>query len=102
MRAWHHVHQPDRLTDTIDFLKQARWELREWRRVELTPTSFSLFDVNGDFLRIDGIGYDDAEVVTLLRAVNAAYDPETLQTPSSMPKEYFTGRRHPWANDRAM
>ena len=44
-----------------------------------------------------------ADVVPLLRAVNAAYNPDTIHTPP--PGEYRelnTGRRHRWAEDRVM
>jgi hypothetical protein len=38
-----------------------------------------------------------------LRAVNTAFDPATIHEPTEAEyKEFFTGRRHTWAEDRVM
>jgi hypothetical protein len=62
-----------------------------------------IIDVNGDYFELRGVGYPDAEVAVLLRAINAAFDPETINQP--VPGEYrevLTGKCHPWAHDRVM
>jgi hypothetical protein len=62
-----------------------------------------IFDINGDCFEVRGIGYADADVVALLRAVNAAFDPATIhQAPPGEYREVATGRRHAWAEDRVM
>ena len=48
-------------------------------------------------------GYPDGEIVPLLRAVNTAFDPATIHEATTLEyKEFKTGRRHPWAEDRVM
>jgi hypothetical protein len=62
-----------------------------------------VYDVNKDFFEIRGVGYTDESIVPVLRAINTAFKPETIHTPTSQQyKEFKTGRRHPWAVDRVM
>lgn len=97
------IHQHQQLPDTLEFLKRARWELRELRKVRVWPDHFHLIDINGDYFEIQGVGYPDADIRPLLQAVNAAFDPQTIHTPTPQPfKEFLTGRRYTWAQDRVM
>jgi hypothetical protein len=42
-------------------------------------------------------------VVPLLRSINTAFDPQKIHEPIEREyKEFDTGRRHPWAEDRVM
>ena len=51
----------------------------------------------------DVIGYADADIIPLLRNINTAFDPQKIHEPTdSEYKEFDTGRRHPWAEDRVM
>lgn len=85
------------------FLKRIRAELRTIRRVRLWTDRFRVYDVNGDCFEIQGIGYPDANIVTILDAVNTVYKPESIHTPTDDDfKEFKTGRRYPWAADRVM
>jgi hypothetical protein len=87
----------------LEFLKRTRWELRALRKVHVFRDRVRVFDVNEDYFEVRGIGYADADVVALLRAVNTAFDPHTIQVPTDAEyKEFFTGRRHAWAEDRVM
>lgn len=87
----------------LEFLKRTRWELRELRYVRVFRDRFQVIDVNKDFFEVRGVGYPDAAIVPLLRAVNTAFDPETVHAPTTAEyKEYATGRRHTWAEDRVM
>lgn len=91
------------LTAALEFLKRTRWELRQLRKVHVFKDRFRIFDVNGDCFEIRGVGYPDADVVPLLRAINTAFDPQTVHTPTEQEyKEFATGRRHTWAEDRVM
>jgi hypothetical protein len=92
------------LTSALEFLKRTRWELRELRKVRVWADRLQVFDVNGDFFELRGVGYPNAEIASLLRAINAAFDPETIQQPppSGEYRELGTGRRHTWAEDRVM
>jgi hypothetical protein len=38
-----------------------------------------------------------------LRSINTAFDPQKIHEPTTQEyKEFDTGRRHPWAEDRVM
>lgn len=91
------------LTPALEFLKRTRWELRSLRKAYVWKDRLQIFDVNGDYFEIRGVGYPDADIVPLLRAINAAFDPATVHDPVEAEyKELLTGRRHPWAEDRVM
>lgn len=87
----------------LEFLKRTRWELRALRKVHVYRDRFQIFDVNGDSFEVRGIGYPDPDIGQLLRAVNTAFDPKTIHEPAvGEYKEFATGRRHAWAEDRVM
>jgi hypothetical protein len=91
------------LVPALEFLKRTRSELRSLRKVKLWCDRLQVFDINGDFFEVRGIGYPDEDVVPLLRAINTAFNPQTVHLPP--PGEYRemdTGRRHTWAEDRVM
>jgi hypothetical protein len=87
----------------LEFLKRTRWELRSLRFVRVWKDKLQIFDINGDYFEIRGVGYADASVASLLTAVNTAFDPLTIHKETHLEfKEFKTGRRHPWAQDRVM
>jgi hypothetical protein len=91
------------LAAALEFLKRTRSELRQLRKARVWRDRVQVIDVNGDFFELRGVGYPDADVVALLRAVNAAFNPETIhQPPPGDYREVATGRRHAWAEDRVM
>lgn len=95
--------RPGDLPASLEFLKRTRWELRTLRKVRVWKDRLQILDVNGDYFEVRGIGYPDADIVPLLRAVNTAFDPLTIHDPINLEyKELLTGRRHPWAEDRVM
>jgi hypothetical protein len=98
-----HEYLPGEIDAALEFLKRTRGELRTLRRVRVWKDRVQVFDVNGDYFEVCGLGYADAEVTRLLQAVNTVFEPETIHRPVERPfKEYKTGRRHPWAEDRVM
>jgi hypothetical protein len=98
-----HEHAADNLTASQEFVKRTRWELRELRMVRVWKDRYQVIDVNKDFFELRGVGYPDADIVPLLRLVNAAFDPATIHDPTEAEyKEFLTGRRFPWAHDRVM
>jgi hypothetical protein len=98
-----HDYASGALADALEFLKRTRWELRSLRFARVWKDRLQIIDVNGDAFEVRGVGYPDADVVPMLRAVNAAYDPATIHDPTDLEyKELATGRRHPWAEDRVM
>ena|SRR5689334_962178 len=98
-----HEYTPGGLEAALEFLKRTRWELRQLRRARVWKDRIQVIDVNKDAFEVRGVGYADADVVPLLRMVNAAFNPETVHEPTDVEfKEFDTGRRHPWAEDRVM
>lgn len=86
-----------------EFLKRARWDLRQLRKVHVHRDRVHIIDVNGDRLEVTNVGYPDAAVVAILTLVNTAFDPETIHNPfDGEYKEFFTGRCRTWAQDRVM
>jgi hypothetical protein len=92
----------------LEFLKRTRSELRMLRKTYVFRDKVQVFDVNGDWFEVSGIGYPDADVVPILDAVNTAFNRETIHKPPDVErpdfeyKEFKTGRRYTWALDRVM
>ena len=98
-----HDYTPGGLDSTLEFLKRTRSELRELRKVRVWKDRLEIFDVNGDRFEICGIGYPDADIVAVLNAVNTNFNPRTVHEPIDLEyKEFLTGRRRAWAEDRVM
>jgi hypothetical protein len=98
-----HDYAPGGLDAALEFLRRTRAELRSLRCVRLWRDRFQVIDVNRDSFEVRGLGYPDADVVPLLRSVNAAFDPATLHEATDAEyKELGAGRRYPWAQDRVM
>ena len=98
-----HDHHPGGLDAALTFLKRTRAELRQLRMVRAGKEVFRVYDVNRDFFEIRGLGYPDADLIPLLKNINAAYNPDTIHEPTDADyKEFKTGRCHPWAYDRVM
>lgn len=92
-----------KINDTLEFLKRTRSELRMLRKVRVFQDHVQVFDVNGDWFEMSGVGYPDADVIPVLDAVNTAFNRETIQKPTEDEyKEFKTGRRYTWAADRVM
>lgn len=101
-RASHDYPTAD-LQAALEFLKRTRFELRELRKVYVWKDKVHIFDINGDIFEIRGIGYPDADIVPLLNNINTAYNPQTIHEPVEVEyKEFKTGRRRAWAEDRVM
>jgi hypothetical protein len=98
-----HLYASGGVDAAIEFLKRTRWELRSLRLVRIWKDRLRVYDINQDSFEIQGIGYGDPDIVPLLRLVNTAFNPQTLHEPTEEEfKEFKTGRRHPWAEDRVM
>ena len=98
-----HDYSSGGLEAALAFVKRTRAELRMLRKVRIWKDRLYIIDVNKDFFEIRGIGYGDVDIVPLLRQVNTAFDPKTIHNPVETEyKEFDTGRRHPWAEDRVM
>ena len=77
--------------------------LRMLRFVRVWPDCFRLYDINGDCFEIRGLGFEHEDIVPVLDHVNTAYKRELIHAPTRREyKEFETGRRRPWAQDRVM
>jgi hypothetical protein len=91
------------LDAAIAFFQRTRAELRTLRLVRVSTDWVRLFDVNGDYFELNGLGYEDADIVPVLKSFDTPFNPETIHAPFAGPcKEFKTGRRYPWAADRVM
>jgi hypothetical protein len=98
-----HDYTPGGLDAALEFLKRTRSELRTLRKVRIWRDKLHIIDVNKDYFEIRGIGYPDADILPLLKNINTAFNPQTIRDPITAEyKEFDTGRRHPWAEDRVM
>ncbi|MGE5191051.1 MAG: hypothetical protein ACM3U2_01025 [Deltaproteobacteria bacterium] len=96
-------YEPGQVTEVLEFLKRTRSELRMLRKAYVFRDKVRIFDVNGDWFEVGGVGYPDADVVPVLDAVNTAFNRETIHRPTEDEyKEFKTGRRYTWAADRVM
>lgn len=87
----------------LEFLKRTRDELRTLRKVRVWTDRLRIFDVNGDYFEIRGLGYPDHEITIVLQAIGTAFKPEHIHNPLDRPyKEFKTGRQRPWAEDRIL
>jgi hypothetical protein len=90
------------LDAAVTFFRRTRNELRTLRLVRVSTEWVRLFDANGDYFELRGIGYSDAEIVSVLKTFNTPFNP-SIHLPIHGPYEEFTtGRRCPWAADRVM
>ena len=97
------THDFESLPDALEFLKRTRFELRMLRMTRVYPDKLQVFDINGDYFEIRGLGYPDANVIPILQAVNTAFKTETIHNETQKEfKEFKTGRRYAWAADRVM
>jgi hypothetical protein len=98
-----HAFTADGIPAALEFLKRTRWELRTLRKVRVWKDKLHVYDVNGDYFEVTGIGYEHPDIVALLNHVNTNFNPQTIHAPTEAEhKEFLTGRRRAWAEDRVM
>lgn len=98
-----HDFTPGGVDAALEFLKRTRFELRELRLVRLWKDHWRVVDINGDYFEIRGLGFGHPEIVPLLRNLNTAFNPQTIHEPTAADfKEFKTGKRRCWAEDRVM
>jgi hypothetical protein len=91
------------LDAAIAFFRRTRNELRTLRLVRVSTEWVRLFDVNGDYFELRGIGYTAPDIIPVLKSFDTPFNPATIHDPIAGPfKEFKTGRRYPWAADRVM
>lgn len=96
-------YSPGDVEAALAFVKRTRSELRSLRWVRVWKDRVQILDVNKDAFEIRGLGYADPEIIPVLRIINTAFDPAKIHAPTDREfKEFDTGRRHAWAEDRVM
>jgi hypothetical protein len=91
------------LEAAIAFFRRTRKELRMLRLVRVSTEWVRLFDVNGDYFELQGLGYAEPEIIPVLKSFDTPFNPDTIHVSVAAPyKEFKTGRRYPWAADRVM
>lgn len=98
-----HDFKQGEVEQALEFLKRTRSELRTLRKVRVFSDRLHVIDVNKDYFEIRGIGYKDEDIVPILRNLNTAFNPQTIHDATEHEyKEFDTGKRRPWAEDRVM
>ncbi len=94
---------PGGLEAALEFLKRTRSELRMLRKVRIWKNRLHIIDINKDCFEIQGLGYPDGDIVPILQKLNTAFNPQTIHDGTDLEyKEFDTGKRRPWAEDRVM
>ena len=73
-------------------------------RVRVERGRMAIIDINRDEFVVEGLGYGDANLVKLLGALGAAFDPEQLVQISPddpVPREVALSRAWAWGAERA-
>ena len=96
-------YQPGQIDSVLEFLKRMRSELRMLRKVRVWKDRLQILDINADYFEVGGLGWGDADVVKVLDNINANYKRERIHEATDDDyKEFKTGRRYAWAQDRVM
>ncbi len=91
------------LEAALAFFRRTRNELHTLRLVRVSTKWVRLYDVNGDYFELQGLGYSDVNIIPVLKSFDTPFKPESIHVPIDAPyKEFKTGRRYPWAADRVM
>ena len=98
-----HEFQAGQVDAGLEFLKRTRSELRSLRKVRVWTDKLHIIDVNGDYFEVCGLGYTQPDIVGVLQNINTAFNKDTIhQLTNEEYKEFKTGRRYTWAQDRVM
>ncbi len=98
-----HDYQPGQVDAVLGFLKRTRGELRSLQKVRVWTDRLHVIDVNKDYFEIRGLGYTQPDIVPVLQNINTAFNKDTIHHPTDDEyKEFKTGRRYTWAQDRVM
>jgi hypothetical protein len=71
-------------------------------RARIEPGRTIILDINKDEFVIEGLTFGDANLVPLLQALGAAFDPQALKSlgPASPPREFDLSRVWAWGAER--
>ncbi len=98
------THTASDVQEALRLFKVERYELKALRRIRVGASHVVAFDINGDALRIDGIGAQHPEIKDLLKVAGASFDPATVHEipDEGEEREYQIVRADPWGHDRVL
>ena len=73
-------------------------------RVRVERGRMAIIDINRDEFLVEGLGYGDENLVAVLQALGATFDPEELKRlgpDESTPREFALSRAWAWGAERA-
>jgi hypothetical protein len=99
MSCVYHSNDPD---GALRLVRRNTASLRAFRRVILEPECVVVADINGDEVRVEGIGWETEGIARMLNGLGASFDPSGVNTPpiSGTRKEFSIVRADPWGQDR--
>jgi hypothetical protein len=88
----------------VEVFRTQRHALRALRRICVGRRHVVAVDINGDTIRIEGIGIEDPEIRELLKLAGASFNPKTVHNlpEGAEEKEYEVVRADPWGHDRVL
>ena len=96
-------YDPSRPDEIRQILLAQRRGYNMANRVRIEGGRTSIIDINGDALVVQGLGYGDANLVTLLERLGAAFDPQALRqltAADEVIREYKLSRAWAWGSER--
>ncbi|HEV2174936.1 MAG TPA: hypothetical protein VGR71_15290 [Nitrospira sp.] len=91
--------------ELIQFFRREAANLRNLRKLIVSPDKTIVQDVNREGLEFPGLTYGNPALETLLREVGVVFTPETLHNPNATPggrKEFRLSARWTWGHERVM
>ena len=100
-----HRHDTNHPEGVIKFFKENLVQLRDLRRLIITPERTEILDINGDKMVFEGLTYGDTALEELLKVNYVFFDAATLHHPKATAggiKEFPLSARYPWGHDRIL
>jgi len=99
----HYAYRPDEPDVIRKILRAQRKGFNTANRVRVEPGGRTvIIDINKDEFTIEGLTFGDNNLIPLLQALGAAFDPQELKqmTAASPPREFTLSRVWAWGADR--
>jgi len=99
----HYAYRPDEPDVIRKILRAQRKGFNTANRVRVEPGGRTvIIDINKDEFTIEGLTFGDNNLIPLLQALGAAFDPQELKqmTAASPPREFTLSRVWAWGAER--
>lgn len=89
-------------TEALKMTRLKSEGFRAFRRVVLEPKRTIVYDINGDTMTIEGLGWGSEGVARLVNGLGASFDPARVNEPplKGDTKEFTIVKGDPWGHDR--